>query len=192
MRVFSYLYYFSTLRVAICHLDSLQILNLRLSLFFFFLLCAGGYLSLDPTYPAQRLAIYVEDAGASIILTQSHLVKSATELAAGRARVVAVDTLDVSGHPGTDLPPTRCDSETTFLILFTSGSTGRPKGVQHAHRHVRDLLLGMRDYYRIGKHFLSIVVFILLYFPSLLRFTFSLASTVSFIASPTLLQVLRM
>ena len=114
-------------------------------------MCLGGYLSLDPTYPAQRLGIYVEDAHASIILTQSHLEHEATALAAGRAKVVAVDSLDVSGQPATDLASTRCDSEATCLILFTSGSTGRPKGVQHAHRHVRDLLMGMRDFYRIGK-----------------------------------------
>jgi non-ribosomal peptide synthetase component F len=117
---------------------------------------AGGYLSLDPTYPVQRLAIYTEDSRASIILTQSHLVESATDLAAGRAKVVAVDSLDVPGQLATDLPPDRCDSEATCLILFTSGSTGRPKGVQHAHRHVRDLLFGMRDYYCIGKQ-LSVV-----------------------------------
>ena len=114
---------------------------------------------MDPTYPAQRLGMYVEDARASLILTQSHLVDSATELAAGRAKVVAVDSLDVSAQAATDLPSSRCDSESTFLILFTSGSTGRPKGVQHAHRHVRDLLMGMRDYYGIGKQAISGALF---------------------------------
>lgn len=62
-----------------------------------------------------------------------------------------VDTMDLSSQPGSNLPPTRCSAESTSLILFTSGSTGRPKGVQHAHHHLRDLLYGMRDYYRIGK-----------------------------------------
>ena len=50
----------------------------------------------------------------------------------------------------TNPPPTRCHSEATCLILFTSGSTGRPKGVVHAHRHLQDLLYGMRDYFSIG------------------------------------------
>ena len=110
----------------------------------------GGYLSLDPSYPNQRLAIYVEDAKASIILTQSHLVEDAAALAStSGAKVVDVEKVDVSGQPTGNLDASRCDSESTSLILFTSGSTGRPKGVQHKHCHLRDLLLGMRDYYGI-------------------------------------------
>lgn len=111
----------------------------------------GGYLPLDPSYPAERLTMYAEDARAAIVLTQAHLLSNAAELGGDGARIQAIDQLDVSYMPATN-PEVQLNSENTSLILFTSGSTGRPKGVQHAHRHLRDLLFGMRDYFKIERN----------------------------------------
>ena len=85
----------------------------------------GGYLPLDPGYPIERLTIYVEDAHASIVLTQTHLLSSAQRLAGDNAVVMAVDGLDLSEYSASNLAADRCDAEATSLILFTSGSTGR-------------------------------------------------------------------
>lgn len=113
----------------------------------------GGYLPLDPSYPADRLSAYVEDAKAAIVLTQARNLKAAEKLASvGDVEVIPIDEVDLF-HSNTANPGhNRCNSESTSLILFTSGSTGRPKGVQHAHRHLRDLLFSYRDFYKIGPN----------------------------------------
>ena len=112
----------------------------------------GGYLSLDPGYPTERLATYAEEADTKIILTQKHLMEDAQKLVDGRAvTVLAVDDLNLSEQKTSNPPSDRCSADAISLILFTSGSTGKPKGVQHAHYHLRDLLFGYRDFYKITK-----------------------------------------
>lgn len=103
---------------------------------------------MDPTYPVERLVIYAEDAKAAIVLTQARHAATAAELST--ADVLVIDETAWASYPTTNLPAGRCQSEATSLVLFTSGSTGRPKGVVHAHRHLQDLLYGMRDYFDVG------------------------------------------
>ena len=111
--------------------------------------CAAGYLPCDPGYPDDRLTIYLEDAGASVLLTQAWHLQRAGSLVGPNCRVL--DVKDALSQ-GAGKQPLACQvaPEATSLILFTSGSTGRPKGVVHAHRHLQDLLFGMRDYFSIG------------------------------------------
>lgn len=115
-------------------------------------------MQMDPTYPEERLAIYAEDAKAAVVLTQEQHENSARQLA-GDAVVLVVNegvlcqdegegaSQDASQNLSTDY----CNSESTSLVLFTSGSTGRPKGVQHAHRHLRELLLGTCNYFDLNE-----------------------------------------
>ena len=79
---------------------------------------AGGvYLPIDPSYPEERLAFMLEDAGARVVITPE---------------VLALDGIveDVSS----DAPAGGASPRNLAYILYTSGSTGRPKavGVEHA------------------------------------------------------------
>ena len=85
----------------------------------------AAYLPLDPSYPDERLAIYVEDAGASVVLTQSSLFTQASKLAEHKAKILIVERLDVTARPSININGIEFDPEATSLILFTSGSTGR-------------------------------------------------------------------
>ena len=49
----------------------------------------GAYVPIDPEYPQDRVAFMVEDAGFSVLLTQSHL---AGKLPPNRARAVCLDS----------------------------------------------------------------------------------------------------
>src|SRR5206468_3161044 len=44
-----------------------------------FLKAGGAYVPLDPSYPAERLAFLVADAGLGVVLTQEHLASGLPE-----------------------------------------------------------------------------------------------------------------
>jgi amino acid adenylation domain-containing protein len=97
----------------------------------------GAYVPLDPAYPRERLDFMLQDSGATVLLTHSHLRDS---LSPGAAHVLALDThaAALAGQP--DSAPARLGTaDHLAYVIYTSGSTGRPKGVMVAHRGVLNL-----------------------------------------------------
>ncbi|MFI9814180.1 non-ribosomal peptide synthetase [Saccharothrix variisporea] len=86
----------------------------------------AAYLPLDPSYPADRLAMMIEDARPTVVLDPG---------------------LHLSGDPADPRPPTPSDAA---YVIYTSGSTGRPKGVVVEHRAIVNRLLWMQAEYGLG------------------------------------------
>ncbi|WP_431900907.1 amino acid adenylation domain-containing protein [Amycolatopsis thermoflava] len=82
----------------------------------------GAYLPLDPSYPAERLSMMIEDAQPTAVLPAE--LHDEGELRAA----------------GPDNPA---------YVIYTSGSTGRPKGVVVSHRAIVNRLLWMQHEYRL-------------------------------------------
>ena len=101
----------------------------------------GAYLPMDPAYPADRTALYIDDSGAAVIVTDSTL---AATLPGGDAQVLDVDRADLSALPDTPPDSGVTGSDLAYMI-YTSGSTGRPKGVMVEHRNVANFFTGMDD-----------------------------------------------
>lgn len=102
--------------------------------------CGAAYLPLDPEYPAERIALVLEDAApACVIAAEATLDK----LSSGTARRCVVLDAPATAErlreqPAGNLPalaelePQRGDGAARHrpaYVLYTSGSTGRPKGV---------------------------------------------------------------
>jgi amino acid adenylation domain-containing protein len=103
----------------------------------------GAYVPLDPAFPSERLAFMLEDARASVLITQQHLL---THLPAHGTKVVYLDAdATVLAQQSETNPVSRVTSEHLAYVIYTSGSTGKPKGVQILHRAVVNFLLSMRD-----------------------------------------------
>lgn len=103
----------------------------------------GAYVPMDPAYPADRIALYLEDSACPVVVTQSGL-----PLPAHAAQVLELDTdgrlaLAPATNPASGVGP----GDIAYMI-YTSGSTGRPKGVMVEHRNVANFFTGMDD--RIG------------------------------------------
>ncbi|MEV7214669.1 amino acid adenylation domain-containing protein [Kitasatospora cineracea] len=111
------------------------------------LLAGAAYTPLDPEQPAARLALQIEDAEVSLVLTRTDL---AARLGESCPRTLALDAL-LPGLPAATGPlgPTAGAQDPAYVI-FTSGSTGRPKGVAVPHRGIVNRLLWMQDEYRLG------------------------------------------
>ncbi|WP_405402111.1 amino acid adenylation domain-containing protein [Streptomyces sp. NBC_01104] len=90
----------------------------------------GAYLPVDTDLPAERVAVLLEDAVPSVVVTSTELRH---RLPRGIATVVADDARDLPGTPlGADERPALRPAHPAYVI-FTSGSTGRPKGVVVPH-----------------------------------------------------------
>ncbi|MEV0378542.1 amino acid adenylation domain-containing protein [Nonomuraea sp. NPDC050643] len=101
----------------------------------------GGYLPMDPAYPAARIAAMLDAAEVRAVVTTAEF---AGLIGPGR-RVLTLDRLPslASTRPAVDVRP-----EHLHHVIFTSGSTGTPKAVAAEHQGVMGYLNGMLP--RIG------------------------------------------
>ncbi|NMO20133.1 LLM class flavin-dependent oxidoreductase [Pyxidicoccus fallax] len=101
----------------------------------------GAYVPLDPDYPRERLAYMLEDSGAAVLLTESHLDGS---VPAGRARTLLLDGPEAAGAAEHDGPPASGTGTANLAyVIYTSGSTGKPKGVMVPHGGVANFFTAM-------------------------------------------------
>ncbi len=109
----------------------------------------AAYIPLDFAYPAERLAMMLEDSQASILLTQQHLL---THLPKTQAKIIFLDTQwhIINTLPATNLRPVATLDNLAYVI-YTSGSTGRPKGVAMPHRALANLIYWQNQQPRLSK-----------------------------------------
>ncbi|MEV7230855.1 amino acid adenylation domain-containing protein [Polymorphospora sp. NPDC051019] len=115
----------------------------------------AGYLPLDLSYPADRLAFMLDDARPTCLLTLSTMDSPASgDAGPGRIELDRPETAALLASlpdtaPGdTDRRRTLRAGDTAYAI-YTSGSTGRPKGVLVPHRGIVNRLAWMQHEYRL-------------------------------------------
>jgi natural product biosynthesis luciferase-like monooxygenase protein len=104
----------------------------------------GAYVPLDPDFPADRIALMLDDAQAPVIVTQQSLVSN---LAVKHdVEIVSIDTQwdEIAAQPQTN-PVSGVQPDHLSYVLYTSGSTGKPKGVMVEHRNVVNFFTGMDE-----------------------------------------------
>ncbi|HKV91269.1 MAG TPA: amino acid adenylation domain-containing protein, partial [Candidatus Angelobacter sp.] len=98
----------------------------------------GGYVPLDPGYPAERLGYMMEDAGLALTLTQASVAATLPEGAGARVLLEEAGE-ELARQPGHDPEPCASPDNLAYVI-YTSGSTGRPKGVAMTQRCLEALI----------------------------------------------------
>ncbi len=103
----------------------------------------AAYVPIEPTYPAERIAFLLEDAGCRVVVSTAPV---AARLPASAAVVVRLDAdADaIAAQPATPVPGGPGPDDVAYVI-YTSGSTGRPKGVMVRHAGVCALLRAMAE-----------------------------------------------
>ncbi|WP_247572066.1 amino acid adenylation domain-containing protein [Ralstonia solanacearum] len=108
----------------------------------------GAYLPLDPGHPEERLALMIEDAAVTVMLTQQRFRQ---RLDGHAGTVLCLDDHAQDALPGGDDNPAPINRpEDLAYIIYTSGSTGRPKGCMLPHRAICNRLLWMQRHYDVG------------------------------------------
>ncbi|WP_144931527.1 MULTISPECIES: non-ribosomal peptide synthase/polyketide synthase, partial [unclassified Pseudomonas] len=119
-------------RVAICVERSAEMLVGLLAV----LKAGGGYVPLDPAYPAERLAYMIADSAPVALLTQRALQGRLPSLAAPVVLLDYVERVRSGIAAGREDNPVVATLGVRHLayVIYTSGSTGAPKGVMIEHR----------------------------------------------------------
>ena len=102
----------------------------------------GAYVPMDPSYPAERLAHFLIDSGAPVVVTQSGLVDA---LPGHEAELLVLDTDTRLAQAQDSNPVDGAGPENLAYLIYTSGSTGLPKGVMVEHRNVANFFAGMDE-----------------------------------------------
>lgn len=100
----------------------------------------GAYLPLDPDYPQDRLAHYLKDSGASVVITEHDIAADLPETQADR---LIIDRDPRLSSARTSNPEPSATGDSLAYVIYTSGSTGLPKGVMVEHRNVMNFYAGM-------------------------------------------------
>ncbi|MDP9122012.1 MAG: condensation domain-containing protein, partial [Acidobacteriota bacterium] len=134
--------------VGLCALRSLDLVVGLLGI----LKAGGAYVPLDPRYPAERLALLIEDTLLPVVVGQQGLLAELP--VTGLTQLVELDGLDgnTAWRQGRSIgrPAVALSGENLAYVMYTSGSTGRPKGVGVVHRGVVRLVRE-GGYLRFGR-----------------------------------------
>ncbi|MFF5639404.1 amino acid adenylation domain-containing protein [Streptomyces sp. NPDC012825] len=109
----------------------------------------GAFLPLDPQHPRERVAVYLGDARARVVITTD-------VLAAGLPAGTPVLSLDdpavrqrLASAPAT-APHAVNSPDDLAYVIYTSGSTGAPKGVMISHRAAATFVLNAGELFGIA------------------------------------------
>jgi amino acid adenylation domain-containing protein len=100
----------------------------------------GAYVPLDVAQPKQRLALFLEETRAPVVITQERF---ADIFAGSDTELVVVDRESKTFGPGDAGLDSYSRPENLAYILFTSGSTGTPKGVMIENRQLTNYVRSM-------------------------------------------------
>src|SRR6478609_6961098 len=95
----------------------------------------AAYVPIDPTAPAARMQLVLDDAAPMAAITTAGL---ADRLAGQDLWVIDVDDPAIDTQPSTGLPEPAPDD--IAYLIYTSGTTGVPKGVAITHQNVAQLM----------------------------------------------------
>lgn len=115
----------------------------------------GAYVPLDPAYPQERLALMLEDANLSLLLTQQQLKEW---LPQNQHQTIYLDAdwplIVQESQENLEIKVT--DANLAYVI-YTSGSTGKPKGVLVQHKSLVNYTVSACKNYQIsiGDRFLQ-------------------------------------
>ncbi|GGN03906.1 hypothetical protein GCM10011609_48810 [Lentzea pudingi] len=90
----------------------------------------AAFVPLDPSYPAERLRVMIEDAGLAAVVT---------ERARGHEGEIDLSEADLDAYQDT-VPRQDIAADDLAYVIYTSGTTGRPKGVMVEHRHLHHMI----------------------------------------------------
>ena len=111
----------------------------------------GAYVPLDPSYPRERLAFMVQDAGLRMLLTQEELLNEIHGEYVGQTLSLNQQWDAIAGENVENLLSV-AHPESLAYVIYTSGSTGQPKGVLISHENVVRLLEATQPHFEFNQN----------------------------------------
>ena len=108
----------------------------------------AAWVPLDPDAPAERLAVILEDAGASLLLHEDELAELLPD--DGDRQLLSLTDAAVAAESPDPVRVATCP-ESLAYVIYTSGSTGRPKGVMVHRGGLESYLRWAIDTYELAE-----------------------------------------
>ncbi len=106
----------------------------------------AAYQPLDPTYPAERLRLMIEDSAAKALIEDEALKALIPDYAG-----VVLDTRQIEQLPARKPLEMEPGPDALFILLYTSGTTGVPKGVMLTHGNLVNFCQWYRNYFTLTE-----------------------------------------
>src|ERR1700736_2733167 len=116
----------------------------------------AAYLPIDPDYPLERIAIMLEDARPSRLLSTAATAPRLQEIARPHRvlddpEVIGRLQQQPAGNPRDQQRVRRLRPENPAYLIYTSGSTGKPKGALNTHAAIVNRLCWMQGQYQLDE-----------------------------------------
>ena len=132
--------------VAVCMERSIKMIVTHLAI----LKAGGAFVSLDPAYPAERLAFMLTDSRAPFLITDQRLEKQLRVETSCKRISTDNDWKPIEDLPGYS-PLVSLLPQNRAYVIYTSGSTGKPKGVELSHVGLMNLVHWQCETYKISS-----------------------------------------
>ncbi len=104
----------------------------------------AGFLPVDPTYPAERVAFMLDDAAPAMVLAGPDFARTFEREDTVDLDQLAGTTTETFSNPSVELP-----MESLAYAIYTSGSTGKPKAALLEHAGLCNLVRAQRSLFDI-------------------------------------------
>ena len=103
--------------------------------------CGAIYLPIDPSFPAKRIELILDDSNCHFLVSESGLYEKFNSY---NGKLIDINRYEINNNYNT-APDINVGDNDIAYIIYTSGSTGVPKGVQIAHSSLLNLLISVKD-----------------------------------------------
>ncbi len=110
----------------------------------------AAYLPLDLSSPAERVGFMLQDAGASVLVTEHRFLDDVS--APSAVKIVCLDTDQATiAVQSAEPPASGVGPENLAYVIYTSGSSGEPKGTLITQANVTRLLAATHDVFHFDE-----------------------------------------
>ena len=109
----------------------------------------GALVTMDPSYPEDRIKFMIDDSACSVIVSQQNL-KETIEGKVEHTICLDGDWSEISDESEDDLDNT-VQLHNLAYVIFTSGTTGVPKGVMVEHRNLTNIIRSQIGVFEISQ-----------------------------------------
>jgi amino acid adenylation domain-containing protein len=109
----------------------------------------GAYVPLDPAAPVERIALMLNDAAPSFVLTRRAFLDRIPSTQGFDFHLLDVDDLCARGERSSHRE-SAVSADSIAYVIYTSGSTGKPKGARITHRGLANTIRGVGQDLKLG------------------------------------------